>query len=122
MAVEKECMLVEQRWKAKNEELLAEIDKWKASFRQEKLKGDRLREQVHRSERELYGILQRKYELMRGPGTNRPNMPPPNAKAVMGAEGFMSRRGEQLSSTASMRETDFLLAANKVRQHNFNSP
>ena len=121
MAVEKECLLIEQRWKSKNDELLAEIEKWKTSFRQEKLKGDRLREQVHRSERELYGILQRKYELMRGPGTNKPNQGthnkgPPGGNNT-GSDGFNSRRTE-LPSASSMRENDFLLASNKVIQLN----
>ena len=32
------------------------------------MKGDRVREHLSRTERELYGILQRKYELLRGPG------------------------------------------------------
>jgi hypothetical protein len=115
MAVERECMLIEQRWKAKNEELLVEIEKWKTSFRQEKLKGDRLREQVHRSERELYGILQRKYELMRGPGTNRSN-PAPTGKVPAGPDGFTARRGELPSST-SLRDSDLLLTSQKVLTH-----
>jgi predicted RNase H-like nuclease (RuvC/YqgF family) len=71
MAVEKECTLIEQHWKAKNKEVKKEIESWKTAFQQEKMKGDRLREQVQRTERELYGILQRKYELIRGPGTNK---------------------------------------------------
>ena len=104
MLVEKECLLVEQRWQAKNAELLEEIEKLKRSFKQEKLKGDRLREQVHRSERELYGILQRKYELMRGPGTNKhpPNIP--NGKGP-GQDGFISR---EIASAASMRDSELL--------------
>lgn len=71
MAVEKECMLIEQRWKKKNDELVTEINQWKKAFESEKRKGDKLREQLNRTERELYGILQRKYELIRGPGTNK---------------------------------------------------
>lgn len=112
MAVEKECMLLDKRWKTKNDELLAEIEKWKTSFQQEKLKGDRLREQVHRSERELYGILQRKHELMRGPGSNRPNLPP-NGRTTQAPDSYMGRR-EQLSSATSVRESDYLLPHNKV--------
>jgi len=100
MAVEKECTLIEQRWQSKNDELLKEIDKWKRAFQGEKLKGDRLREQVHRTERELYGILQRKYELMRGgpPGSNR-GMVPPNLKSSSSSEvAGLRRGGESVSS------------------------
>ena len=32
------------------------------------MKSDRVRDHLSRTERELYGILQRKYELIRGPG------------------------------------------------------
>jgi hypothetical protein len=38
----------------------------------EEKKGDRLREQISRTEKELYSILQKKYELMRGPGGGQP--------------------------------------------------
>jgi len=94
MLVEKECLLVEQRWKAKNEELLKEIENWKTAFQQEKVKGDRLRDQVHRSERDLYGILQKKYELMRGPGTNKPSLAANNTKAPSMSDVYGSRKGD----------------------------
>eukprot|EP01039_Chlorochromonas_danica_P007324 gene7324-8105_t len=67
MALEAECISIDRQWKTRCEDLEQEIAKWKAEFQSEKVKGDRLREQLSRSERELYGILQRKYELMRGP-------------------------------------------------------
>lgn len=75
MALEAECISIDRQWKARCEDLEQEIMKWKAEFQSEKVKGDRLREQLSRSERELYGILQRKYELMRGPAksTGRPS-------------------------------------------------
>jgi hypothetical protein len=66
MAVEKECLSLEFRWKDHSEELENEINRWKAAFESEKMKGERLREHLSRTERELYGILQRKYEFMRG--------------------------------------------------------
>lgn len=114
MAVEKECLLVEQRWKAKNSELLNEIETWKTSFKQEKVKGDRLREQVHRSERELYGILQRKYEMMRGPGTNKPGLAL-GGKGPSNADIALGRRGE-IPHNSSMRDNEYFQASSKVIQ------
>lgn len=76
MIIEKECLLIEQKWILKNDEKTKEIEYYKNLFQQEKLKGDRLREHLHRTERELYSILQRKYELMKGgsgPNTNNIN-------------------------------------------------
>jgi len=68
MSVEKECIEIERTWKTKCEGLEAEISHWKNEYESQQLKGDRLREHLSRTERELYGILQRKYELIRGPG------------------------------------------------------
>lgn len=66
MSVEKECLTLERRWNEHSEELEGEINKWKAAFEAEKVRGERLREHLSRTERELYGILQRKYEFIRG--------------------------------------------------------
>lgn len=112
MAVEKECLLSEQRWKVKNSELLNEIETWKSSFKQEKVKGDRLREQVHRSERELYGILQRKYEMMRGPGTNKPGLA--MGKGPSNADIALGRRGE-INHSSSMRDDEYVQASKTSR-------
>jgi chromosome segregation ATPase len=73
MAVEKECLEIEREWKAKCDVLENEISNWKNEYEILKLKGDRLRGHLSRTERELYGILQRKYELTRGPGRSGNN-------------------------------------------------
>jgi hypothetical protein len=70
MAVEKECLEIEREWKKRCECLENEISDWKNEYEILKSKGDRLRGHLSRTERELYGILQRKYELTRGPGRN----------------------------------------------------
>jgi chromosome segregation ATPase len=67
MEVEKECVCIERNWKDKGHGLEREIENWKQQFEAQKLKGDKVREHLSRTERELYGILQRKYELIRGP-------------------------------------------------------
>ena len=89
MAVEKECLLIEQRWKKKNEELSKDINHWKGAFEQELHKGDKLREQLNRTERELYGILQRKYQFMHGtkPGALARNPPGPDLSTMKKNEG-----------------------------------
>lgn len=66
MNLERECILIENSWKLKCESLEKEIEKWKLDSATEKIKNEKLREHLSRTERELYGILQRKYELMRG--------------------------------------------------------
>lgn len=72
MSLEKECIANEREWKIKSENLEKEISYWKIEFETQKVKGDRLREHLSRTEREMYGLLQRKYEFMRGPaGTNK---------------------------------------------------
>jgi hypothetical protein len=72
MEVEKQCVLVDQKWKAKMIENEKDIETWKRSFEAQQMKTDRLREHLSRTEKELYSILQRKYELMRGPGRGGP--------------------------------------------------
>ena len=71
MEVEKECVNVERTWRAKAEGLEKEIEEWKKKNDAQNQKTERLREALSRTEKELYGILQRKYELMRGPGGGR---------------------------------------------------
>ena len=86
MEVEKECVSIERSWKAKCEALEKEIADWKQQYEAQKLKGDRVREHLSRTERELYGILQRKYELMRGPG-GRPTGGPGSSSTGGGSGG-----------------------------------
>ena len=66
MDVEKECMAIKREWASKCDILQAEIEHWKNEHLLEQTKSTKLREQNSRTERELYRILQRKYELMRG--------------------------------------------------------
>lgn len=72
MATEKECIAVEMKWKDKTKELEKDISTWKRTCADQELKTSKLREHLSRTEKELYGILQRKYELMRGPGRGGP--------------------------------------------------
>jgi chromosome segregation ATPase len=66
--IKEECVSIERIWKDKHEVLENEIKTWKREFEAEQLKGDRVREHLSRTERELHGMLQRKYELIKGPG------------------------------------------------------
>ena len=68
--LERQIVSIDNDWKKKYENLEKDIDKIKHDFNIEKIKNERLREHLSRTERELYGILQRKYELMRGSGTS----------------------------------------------------
>ena len=68
MEIEKECVSIERSWEAKCKDFEDEISFRKQQFEAQKMKSDRVRDHLSRTERELYGILQRKYELIRGPG------------------------------------------------------
>ena len=68
MEIEKECVSIERSWEARCKDFENEISFRKQQFEAQKMKSDRVRDHLSRTERELYGILQRKYELIRGPG------------------------------------------------------
>jgi hypothetical protein len=68
MAVETDLIQMERAWKQKCEQLSQEIGKWRSEYDTEKVKNSRLRDHLSNTERELYIILQRKHELMRGGG------------------------------------------------------
>jgi predicted RNase H-like nuclease (RuvC/YqgF family) len=70
MELEHECTQINRTWHDRCATMEKEIEEWRKKFHIEEKKGARLREQISRTERELYGILQRKYELMRVPGGN----------------------------------------------------
>lgn len=71
MEIEKECVQIEANMKKSLEERDEEIANVMKAFDAEKKKGDRLRVHLSRTEKELYGILQRKYEIMRGPAMGK---------------------------------------------------
>mmetsp|Transcript_18957 Transcript_18957/g.59553 ORF Transcript_18957/g.59553 Transcript_18957/m.59553 type:complete len:250 (+) Transcript_18957:138-887(+) len=52
------------RWKAQYEALENECEMWRQSNAQLELKNHKLRDQLLRTERELHGILQKKYDFM----------------------------------------------------------
>ncbi len=66
--IEHECTEIDRIWRLKCEVMENEVREWKAKYERQEKKAERLREQISRTERELYGILQRKYEWMRGGG------------------------------------------------------
>lgn len=68
IAAERECKETEKQCKNKCNKLEKEIGKWQQENETQIGKSDRLREHLSRTERELYSILQRKHELMRGQG------------------------------------------------------
>ena len=70
MEIEKECVSIERTWETKCKGFEKEISTCKLQFDAQKMKSDRVRDHLSRTERELYGILQRKYELIRGPGVS----------------------------------------------------
>lgn len=72
MTAEKECILVKREWKGRCDALQSKIEGWEREYSALQVKSDKLREHSTRTERELYGILQRKYEFMRGSGGRNP--------------------------------------------------
>lgn len=52
------------RWKTQYEVLMEEAANWKRLHVQQELKNHKIRDQLLRTERELHGILQKKYDIM----------------------------------------------------------
>jgi len=92
MLVEKECISLERKWRAKCELLEKDTETWKREYESEKLKSEKLREHLSRTERELYSILQRKYELMRSGGSTTGRGGGPGRFGAGGPNGLL--RGE----------------------------
>jgi len=66
MQAEHEYTEIDRSWQAKYAEMQKEANDWKKKHDDLALKKVKLHEQLYRTERELYGILQRKHQLMRG--------------------------------------------------------
>jgi hypothetical protein len=71
ISLERKCVQIQNSWREKTEVLSKEIEEQRRTIANEKAKNEKLRENLSRNERELYGILQRKYEYMKG-GPNNP--------------------------------------------------
>lgn len=67
MEIERQILEANKKLKIQEEKSSKERDEWTAKFLNQESKSERLRDHLSRTERELYGILQKKYELMRGP-------------------------------------------------------
>lgn len=84
MQAEYECTELDRSWKIKFAEMKKEADDWKKKHDTQALKTENLRAHLSRTERELYGILQRKYQLMRGGVPNGGNGEPSKSKSGAG--------------------------------------
>lgn len=128
MAVERECTAVGRSWKEKNEVLEKEIEEWKKKNAIQEMKTNKLREHLSRTEKELYGILQRKYELMRGPGRGSlgpgpggpgsAGGPRPSGPTGPGAQGT-GQLGDGMSMSRDSRSSIFqeeAYSTNQARQ------
>jgi len=51
-------------WKSQYEAVVEEAENWRHLHAQQELKNQKIREQLLRTERELHGILQKKYDIM----------------------------------------------------------
>jgi hypothetical protein len=71
LAAEKRCDDIQAEADRREEQLHKEIEKITIKYEEEKQRGERFREQLSRTEREMYGILQRRYEGMRGPNMKK---------------------------------------------------
>ena len=113
MAVERECIAIERTWRDKADGLEEEIKDWKKKNDTQELKTNRLREHLSRTEKELYGILQRKYELMRGPGRGMAG-PPPGVEARVTNSVERGMRREMSTGSSIFHEEAY--SANQARQ------
>ena len=74
MAAERECFEIRKEWSQKCQLLELEIKKWKDECHAQQLKTEKMKDHLSRTERELYGILQKKYDFMRNQGPTGSNM------------------------------------------------
>ena len=124
MIVERECIAIDRDWKAKNDALEKEIEDWKKQNVTQEMKTNKLREHLSRTEKELYGILQRKYELMRGPGRGSLGRGPSGSGgmgggAQPGTSSGPNRHGEAMPMNRDSRSSIFqeeAYSANQARQ------
>lgn len=122
MEIEKECVFIERSWKAKCKGFEDEIATCKKQFEAQKMKSDRVRDHLSRTERELYGILQRKYELIRGPGvrpTGSFNSGIPEKRPSWEAGKTLLR---QTTSTGPYGSADELSAIQLVSCNHYSKP
>lgn len=73
MDVERQILEANKKLRMQEEKSSREREEWTAKFLHQESKSERLRDHLSRTERELYGILQKKYELMRGPVGGAPS-------------------------------------------------
>ncbi len=116
-AVETECIAIERKWSVRCQSLEEEILQWKRECEKERQRGSQLREQLSRTEREFYVILQRSYELRRGgpapgpPGSHTTGNQPHNLNSNNSAMGSslsgmgMSKLLEQFTGQTSSSNT-----------------
>lgn len=111
MVIEKECVSIERSWQSKFVGFENDLATCKTQFEAQKIKSDRVRDHLSRTERELYGILQRKYELIRGPGSSA-GMSSSSLQRGDSAKGSGLRRNE--SMTGPYGSTEELTVAQLV--------
>ena len=91
--IEHECMEIERKGRLDCEIMERKVLEWQNKYDHQEKKAARLSQQISRTERELYGAYQRKYELLRGTGGGGPG--PGVAGGGMGptGNGATTRRG-----------------------------
>ena len=114
MAAQKKCADIDNKWSQSCLTLKDEIEKWKMAYKQEKQKSDRFREQLSRTEREMYGILQRKYDHGRSSHSHKKiGMAAASGSSVaqsiaaganMGGTGMLSSDGTTVSEKTSQTQ------------------
>jgi chromosome segregation ATPase len=107
MAAERECLLIKKEWSQKCQQLEQEIEKWKNECDGQILKTEKMKEHLSRTERELYGILQKKYEFKRPPGSkDKQATGPAGTGGSVPALSHSESRGTLLEETVDVTAND----------------
>jgi len=70
--LEKKCGQIQETWEERCSNLEKKLENVKSEHEKDIQKNEKLREHLSRTERELYGIYQKKYEFMKGkPASDR---------------------------------------------------
>ena len=119
MIIEKEIMDAMRKLSAQEQQANLEKEEWASKFMVQESKSERLREHLSRTERELYGILQKKYELIRGPVNSTTNLnsskPQVNARNKSWENMRKDEGGALSNAGAAFGTEDFLATLQVIR-------
>lgn len=114
MDIERQILEAKNKLRIQEAKSNDEREEWSARFLNQEQKSERLRDHLSRTERELYGILQKKYELIRGPVGGGATTGKPTPSRNKSVDGFKKEDSSNLLPNVG---SDDFLATLQVHRH-----